>query len=233
MREFVLHSILPCGCVPATSSFSKHYMDRTQPSAILDLNGKTLEEVQHKMKRTSSVRHNLNKATRAGFVVHRFEWKNFLWDIVDVNTSMKERQGQRMGSSYLDQSVEQRRPANTFLPMEVPACPLHHAWSFGVFMPKPGHKQGEFVVDERLVAYIHGRRSGNLAHMSMILGHGEFLHFGIMSLLVYETVPWLLSGSRETQGVEGYWYGHWVSGLTTLQDMKRRLGFEPMFLVQG
>lgn len=183
---------------------------------------------------THAVKQNVKHARKAGLVFHQFEWKNHLVDIVDINTSTPVRQGRPMGASY-SQTVEQRGGLpSTILPIAEPPCPVHWGLAFGVFRPESGHKQGDLVVNERLLGYCWTRRAGNLAMTSMVLGHDAHLRLGTMHLLFVELGAWMIRGEqREAKGIEAFLYGQWSSGQQTLQDWKRRLGFLPVRVVEG
>jgi hypothetical protein len=172
------------------------------------------------------------KAERLGYVAHTFAWAQFVPDVHDINHSKETRSGGAMRGSYL-RSIEEMggAPTSPSLPSP-PACYLHWDVAFGVFLPEPGRMQGDVVVDERLVAYISLRRSGDVVLYSMILGHGDHLGDGVLVLLHHEVIRWL---SDEADGVARelrfVMYGGRQNGGESLLQWKRQAGFTPHHVI--
>jgi hypothetical protein len=142
------------------------------------------------------------RADRAGRLGYRFsevDYSVHAQDIYDINTSKETRQGRPMSDGY------RRYVERGSLP-EFP-CLAHRTITYGVLQ------------DERLVAYLTLHRSGELALVSMILGHGDFLEDEIMYLL--------FAGMIEDQAGCGgvLYYNRHDSGTEGLRFYKERIGF--------
>lgn len=144
------------------------------------------------------------RATRSGRLGYRFDEIDrslFTDDIFEINTSLEMRQGQPMRAGYLTRTVHGKLP--------VYPCPLHNIRTYGVL-------QGDV-----LRAYLSLYRVGELALISMILGHGDHLRNDIMYLL--------FAGVVDSQaGLGGFfYYNRHDSGTDGLRYYKERVGFRP------
>src|SRR5262249_31564551 len=132
------------------------------PSAVIDLHDFDFSQYMDKVRHThkgAAIR-QARKADRAGIVCKRFVWTNFIPDIVEINETKEIGGGGAMRRASL-RGIEGRGGApDGLMPREPPACPVHATWCWGAFEPKPGHRQGEVVTDEKLVAYIKFKRNG-------------------------------------------------------------------------
>lgn len=148
-----------------------------------------------------TARKRVARAERHGYrfeVVKRHEYVD---DIYEINTSLKERQGRPMSDGYL------QRPSRTPLPAY--ACGRHAIRTYGV------------LHGTNLAAYLWLYRAGELALVSSILGHADHLDEGIMYLLV--------AGALETEishGQGALVYNRHDSGTDGLRFFKERCGFE-------
>lgn len=143
------------------------------------------------------------RAVRAGRMGYRFaeiDRRHYTDDIHRVNVSKAERQGRPMSAGY------QERPR--FGPEPV-LCPRHHVYTYGVM---------DGVGPAHLVAYLWLYRSGELAMVSSILGHADYLADGIMYLLYV--------GMIERESLRGgtVFYNLWRSGTDGLRFYKERVG---------
>jgi len=133
-----------------------------------------------------------------------------------------------MRGGYI-RSIEDRggAPDRLHAPV-VPKCPLHWSISIGVFENRPGYKQGEVVTDEKLLAYLSLRRTGDLVAYAQIMGHGDYLKDGVMIHLHHDVIEWLSRADEPlTDGIKVVMYGGQQSGGDGLKDWKRRGGFTP------
>lgn len=169
------------------------------------------------------------KAERNGFYVKPFSWSLFLPDIYEINTSKEVRSGGKMSASYRRTLEEMGGPPTVYSEPVRPSCPLIWCQEYGVFRPEPGHRQGELVVDERLVGYISVTRYGNFAIYGTLLGHGDYLAEGVMVLLHLKIARWLIEGGSDpvAAGVRYLFYGGMQSGGAGLFQWKRLAGFRP------
>jgi hypothetical protein len=168
------------------------------------------------------------KALAAGYVFKPFAWKLFIPDIHEINHSKETRSGGAMRESY-QKSIEEMGGAPEHRhELSWPMCPYHWGMTFGVFLPQPGHTQGSVIVNEKLVAYISLRRTGEVAVYSMILGHAEHLNNGTLVLLHHELAQWIAAHQDGvTKELRYVMYGGQQSGGKGLSEWKRRAGFKP------
>jgi len=150
-----------------------------------------------------TARKRSDRATRLGYGFREIAREEYCEDIFAINTSLEERQGRPMSKGY--------REAQNFLPLQDYPCERHAIRTYG-------------VVDDRgaLVAYLWLYRSGDLALVSSILGHGEHLANDVMYLLFQGVV-------KAQADIGGYFvYNRHDSGTDGLRYFKDKLGFEPM-----
>jgi hypothetical protein len=150
------------------------------------------------------MRQKVRRAGKDGYVFAGIERNEYLDDIHAVNTSMAERQGRPMAEAY-----RVRPEAQSPLP-EFP-CPRHALRRYGVL--RDGH----------LYAYAWVYVIGEMCLFSTILGHGEHMKSGIMSLLVAEAVRDLMTSA----GLRYAMYNLHASGTDGLRFFKEQMGFEP------
>lgn len=140
------------------------------------------------------------RAERLGYrfaIVRRHEHADDIWSI---NLSSPERQGRPMSAGYHE------RPSETPLPAY--ACGRHGIHTYGVLS-----------TSGRLVAYLWMYRAGELALVSSILGHADFLDDGIMYLLFQGAVEQEIS-----YGHGSVVYNRHDSGTDGLRFFKERCG---------
>jgi hypothetical protein len=160
----------------------------------------TLEEwrAEHRTARRRALR-----AERLGYVFAEVSFADHSDDIFVINTSMSERQGRPMSDGYTHRRQQGPLQAHQTL------CERHRTHTYGVL------KRG------KLVAYMTLHRSGDLAMVSMILGHAEHFDAGIMFLLVQGAV-----GDQAGRG-GFFFYNLHSSGQDGLRWAKERYGFRP------
>jgi hypothetical protein len=123
-------------------------------------------------------------------------------DIYRINTSLDERQGKPMSEGY------GQRPSKS--PDPIWPCERHGVHPYGVF-------------DDRchLRSYLWIYRSGELALVSQILGHGQYLRDDIMYLL------WQGMLERELHFGGYVVYNRHDSGTDGLRYYKEKVGLRP------
>jgi len=142
------------------------------------------------------------------------------------------RSGGPMRAAYQRTVDELGGPPGRLAPLKEPECPAHCTYCWGIFEGKPGHKQGEVVTDERLLAYIKFKRQGSLGIYTSILGHGDYLKFGIVYQLHYELLRWIAENLEDSlKGLDYVLYGAHESGHAGLQQWKKRGLFRGAYLV--
>ena len=150
------------------------------------------------------MRQKVRRAGRDGYVFASIERNDYLDDIYAINTSMAERQGRPMADAYRERPVPQA-------PLPDFTCPRHALRRYGVL--RDGH----------LYAYAWVYVIGEMCLFSTILGHGEHMKGGIMSLLIAEAVRDLMAGA----GLRYAMYNLHASGTEGLRFFKEQMGFAP------
>lgn len=146
-----------------------------------------------------TARKRADRAQRLGYRFDAVDNSKFSDDIYAINTSLPVRQGRPMADGYT-RRIERG-------PLPVYLCERHRTHTYGVL-------QGE-----RLRAYLTLHRCGDLALVSMILGHGDHLRDDIMYLLFAGVV-------ERHAGTGGFfYYNRHDSGTDGLVYFKERLGF--------
>jgi hypothetical protein len=143
------------------------------------------------------------RASRAERLGHRFSQiarEDYTDDIYAINTSLDIRQGRQMTDAY--------KVSVRFAPLPHYTCDRHAVHAYGV------------LKEERLVAYLWLYRSGELALVSSILGHGGYLRDDIMYLL--------MKGVIDAEAPHGGFlvYNRHDSGTDGLRYYKDRCGFK-------
>jgi hypothetical protein len=151
------------------------------------------------MHRTA--RKRADRCERLGYTFSEVDYSRYAEDIFEINTSLPERQGRPMSDGYRHYIERSKLP-------DYP-CATHCTVTYGV------------LKDEKLVAYLTLHRSGELALVSMILGHGDHLERDVMYLLFQG----LIDDQAGCGGV--LYYNTWDSGQEGLRFYKTRVGFEP------
>lgn len=148
-----------------------------------------------------TARKRADRSRRLGYRFAETDWSRHDDDIYEINTSLSERQGRPMNADYFERKQNGR--------IGPQPCGRHRVHTYGVLQ------------HDRLRAYMSLYRVGELAHVSMILGHGDHLEADIMYLLV--------AGVVEHQAPQGgfMFYNRHDSGTEGLRFYKERLGFAP------
>ena len=150
------------------------------------------------------MRQKVRGAGRAGYRFAHIAREDYLDDIYAINTSMPERQGRPMAEAYLHRPAPQR-------PLPDFPCAHHALRGYGVL--RDGH----------LYAYAWVYVIGEMCLFSTILGHGEHMKAGIMSLLIVEAVRDLMT----TADLRFAMYNLHASGGDGLRFFKEQMGFQP------
>ena len=149
------------------------------------------------MHRTA--RKRSDRCARLGYRFSEVDYSLHADDMYAINTSLPTRQGRPMSEGYLHRVERGKLPTYP--------CVLHRTITYGV------------LSGQTLVAYLTLHRAGELAMVSMILGHGDRLRDDVM---------WLLfAGMVEDQAGHGgiLYYNRHDSGREGLRYYKERLGF--------
>jgi hypothetical protein len=137
------------------------------PIAIIE-KPKTIEEyLQH----IGAKSRNMNKkAEKNGIACDIFEWNERLEEIFEINTSSMYRQGRQMDKSYqqFPQKIEIKDKED---------FKIRHIGAFK---------------EDKLIGYIELYIYGNFAMTNRILGHKEFLKYGVMNLMIKKCVEFMI-----------------------------------------
>lgn len=203
-------------------------------SAIIDLRGFSYDDYMKRVREVhkGAALRQSKKSYREGYYCKRFVWKNFIPDIVEINQSKEVRSGGRMRVAYRRSVEEMGGAPKNLVPLKEPPCPVHCTHCWGIFEHNSGYRQGDVVTEEKLLAYIKFKRNGNIAIYTSILGHGDYLKYGIIYRLHYGILEWVgenLSGALA--GLEYLMYGSVNSGGQGLQQWKKRALYKGAYLV--
>lgn len=148
-----------------------------------------------------TARKRADRAARRGYVFSEVDYSRYDDDIYAINTSLAQRQGRPMSNGY--------RSHVTHGKLSDYPCELHNIRTYGV------------LKDDHLRAYLTLYRCGELALISMIIGHGDALQDEVMYLLFHGVV-------EDQAGYPGVlYYNTWGSGTDGLRFYKERVGFSP------
>ncbi len=129
-----------------------------------------------------------------------------LQDIYEINTSIPERQGREMSKSYSEFPVKY---------VDIEQCKDHYQQFFACF-----------TKENKMVAYSNIHVCGEIASISMILGHWEEQKkTGIMVNLMDEMIAFCIE-----KEIRYLIYHHADGGTEGLQKFKKMLGFKPVQL---
>ncbi len=170
----------------------KHQLDPayTHGAAVMDIDRPFLWR--------KTARKRSDKAHRLGYRFQTIDRAEHEEDLYAINTSKAERQGRPMTAGYQEPQTYDDPPM---------VCERHHVYTYGI-LDKTG----------RLRAYLWLYRSGQLAMVSSILGHADYLQDGIMYRLFLKMV------ANQTKYGGTVFYNLWNSGQEGLRFFKERVG---------
>lgn len=182
-------------------------------------------------KKASFFARKAKKAAQQGYVVQRFNRANHTPDLLEIRKSMKFRAfGPVLDAFFLTLKSMGGAPER-LRPLGQVECHMHWEACLGVFLERPGYRQGTVTVDRRLVAYARLHRVGNLVRFADFMGHREHLADGVMMQLQMEIVRWLMStDDPAVAGVRYVTYGAIEQGSEGLLFWKRKALFRPALL---
>ncbi len=171
------------------------------------------------------------KARRAGLVVQPLMLANHTPDMLAIRRSRKVRAfGPVLDAFTLTLSDLGGAPTQ-FQPLQLPDAAEHWDLYLGVFKPVSGYQQGDVVTSQQLLAYARLHRIGNMLRYAELMGHAQYQHQGVMSLLHLELVSMLLQRDKPwLQGIDYFSYGALEQGSAGLLFWKRKAQFLPYLL---
>jgi hypothetical protein len=154
--------------------------------------------------RFALMRRKVRKAEKSGFTFRQIDPQSHQEEILRINRSSSERQGEPMPENYTDE-LKVRAYNN-----------LSGDW-FGVF-----DRNGD------LQAYTHAPIFGDTFVFSRLLGNFSLLGEGIMYFLIHRTIQ-EMALRKELSGYPSWaMYDMYIGGGDGLREFKRRSGFSPM-----
>jgi hypothetical protein len=172
--------------------------------------------------REKEVMRKYKRCIRKGYYCELFNPKEYCKDIYDINHSKAIRQGVSMQSWY-QHSVEELKNEfrNYKSPYDEGECLYHYKVWFGVF-----------TKEKKLVGYIALTRIGQFSTYESILGHGDYLHDGIMFFLHFYIQKLIRETNDERfKGIAGTSYWIYDSGREGLNAWKHTAGFCPYKII--
>jgi hypothetical protein len=159
------------------------------------------------LKHIGAKSRNMNKkAEKNGIHCEQFNWDEKLDAIFEINNSSLQRQGREMDDSYRNYPEE-----IDYLSAE--DFKIVHIGAF---------------IDEQLIAYVELYVYGNFSMTNRILGHKEYLKFGVMNLMIKKYVEYAMNNNIE-----------YINYLTmqnrknsSLSAFKNRVGFREYSLLE-
>lgn len=222
----------------ADERLGERYLSRAEPfegqvrAAWINVEGVEYKEFFQTIKKMSKGVQEVRKAERIGVEYKRFDRRTFIPDIVDINTSKEYRAAGRMREAYRKGVEEMGGYPSKYYEPEEAECPLHNDVWWGAFAPSAGHRQGNVVTDEKLVAYINLRSYGDFAFYNLILGHGDYMQYGVVLGLHLAVMECLTAGRDEVgDTMRTIVYAGYFQGSNGLESWKKKAGFAPGYLV--
>lgn len=163
-------------------------------------------------------RRKIRKAQSLGYYAQPIAPKDFSQDIWEIIHSSEERQGRKIANLYANRPKE---------------------WSFPEYISyqHPAYQDicvGVFDKNDKLVAYLLGKRAGDHVQYDEIMGHYDHIANNVVHLL---HLYFLEECSKQEVFPTCLNYGPWYSGenpyspLGGLNAWKRRVGFHPAYLI--
>jgi len=136
---------------------------------------KVPETIEIYLKEIGAKSRNMNKkAQKNGIICKVFNWNEYLDDIYEINTSSIKRQGRTMDEAYMQYPEKVNNVIEDDFSIEFIGA----------------------LVDEKLIGYIELYNYGNFTMTNRILGHKNYLKFGVMNLLIKECVEHAIKSKR-------------------------------------
>lgn len=180
------------------------------------------------IRRSSFFLRKSNKSIKSGHYFQEFQYENFMPDILKIRHSSEPRASSLPEDPYLLTEEVLHKPPVTFKSIQQPLCHLHFEKWFGIFIKDTGRRQGEVVVNQKLIAYTRLRRIGNSIKYHELIGDVEHLGSGCMALLHLEVMKMLfLKTDFYFTGVGYLTYNTLERGAEGLFFWKRKALFSP------
>ncbi len=167
-----------------------------------------------------NINRDVKKAEREGYRSRRIAHGAFNASIEAIRASKYFRSGGPVLNAFFDASAGL---SDEDIPAAPPRCNEHWIVEWAVFPPP--HR------GSKPVGHLALQRVGNMVRVMVFMGHGEHLAHGVMKLLSFDVIAWLLDRSDPAvQGLQYLFYGAAEHGNRGLFDWKRRMQFRPYIL---
>jgi len=153
--------------------------------------------------RRQRLRQHVGRAVRAGYTFAPLDPFDRFDEVMTINRSLDERQGQAMHPDYFDEAAVRRY--------------------FGQASEVYGVSDSAGV----LRAYSDIRVCGQVASLSRLLGHAEALNDGVMYLLLTEVIRGMIDRRRSDGNPAWFMYDMFSGASAGMHQFKRTIGFEP------
>ena len=138
-----------------------------------------LAQLKTKPTKNSAYR-AIKKSEDKGFRSHSFNYFNLIDDIVEIHRSKTERGGKRISTVYREVRSKFGPKLANVLPDEKNVCQFHNITYWGLFEPEETSNSSTPPYNEKLISYIRAFRLNDFVWYNMIMGHGDYLKFGVM-----------------------------------------------------
>lgn len=151
-------------------------------------------------KEKQVIRTKRNKCIKMSYTFSPISVADNVKDILEINSSKQERQGNAMNPSYSDAQaiVENAKDKDCF---------------------------GVFNAEGKLISYCYLINAGDFIIISRLLGHSDYLNDGIMHYMISECIRLWLNG--RWNNARYFFYDTWFGAGAGLRNFKTDLGFKP------
>jgi len=150
---------------------------------------------QLKNTHKGNVLREIKKSEDKGFTSRSFNYFNHIEDIVEIHRSKTERAGRRISSFYSASKSKFGPKSKYALPDEQQVCQFHSITYWGLFEPKETSNSSTPTTNEKLISYIRAFRLNDVVWYNMIIGHGDYLKFGVMHKMHTDLLKNLINSS--------------------------------------
>ena len=166
-------------------------------------------------------RREVARGRKLGYVTRRIGPQSYPRSLDEIVRSKPVRSGGAI-SKAIETPAPARRDGDFIdhaTPVQQPRCDEHWQIDFGVFnKADPNRMMGKATLG----------RSGNLIEVVFFMGHGAVLREGVMKVLMFDIMEWLLeSNDPLVQGADFLMYGAVEEGADGRDKWRRYLGFRP------
>ena len=166
-------------------------------------------------------RREVARGRKLGYETRRIGPQSHPRSLDEIVRSKPVRSGGAMSQAIKTPSLARREGdfVDQATPVQQPRCDEHWQIDFGVFNKSdPNRMMGKATLG----------RSGNLIEVVFFMGHGAALRVGVMTVLMFDIMEWLLeSGDPLVQGADFLLYGAVEEGADGRDKWRRYLDFRP------